>query len=78
MNRILALSVYLYMCLAAAHWASVAHLLHGPTGRLWCGNAITDPLLFLINKLTPVIAGCVGELHWTRFRERRRRLVNGV
>jgi hypothetical protein len=57
MNRILALSVYLYMCLAAAHWASVAHLLHGPTGRLWCGNAITDPLLFLIDKLTPVIAG---------------------
>ncbi len=74
-DRALAMSVYLYTGLAAAHWASVAELLNRPPEGFWCGNVISDPLGILMNKAAPIVAACVGALLWKRTRERRRPLL---
>jgi hypothetical protein len=74
-DRVLRMTVYLYTFLAAVHWASAGQLLNGPPGRLWCGNVITDPLLMLLNKVAPAVAGCVGALLWRRVQARRRPLL---
>jgi hypothetical protein len=71
MDRALVWTVYCYLGLSVAHWWSVAHYLHGPTGRLWCGNVISDPLLCLVNKLGPLAAVCVAVLLWRRIKSRR-------
>jgi hypothetical protein len=75
MDSALGLAVYLYTFLAAVHWASVGQLLNRPPGDLWCGNVITDPLLFLLNNAAPTVAGCVGALLWRRVQSRRRPLL---
>jgi len=75
MERALGMTVYFYTYLAAFHWASVARLLNGPPGGLWCGNVITDPLLFLMKTVAPTVAGCVGALLWRRIQARRRPLL---
>ena len=75
MNRILSWTVYLYFSLSVAHWCHVHQLLHHPPHGLWCGNIVTDPFLFLTNKLTPSVAICVATLLLRQIKARRQPLL---
>jgi hypothetical protein len=75
MDRALTWIVSSYFGLAVVHWWSVARLLHDPPGGLWCGNVITDPWCFLMNKLGPLAAVCVAIRLSGRIQGRRRPLL---
>jgi hypothetical protein len=74
-DNALGLSVYGYALFAALHWASVARVVNDRSGRLWCGNAITDPFLFLVNNLMPIVLLCMAALIGRRTQARRRPLL---
>ena len=40
-------------------------------GTLWCGNVVSDPLLFHANTVAPIAAACLLCLVVRRFRQRR-------
>jgi hypothetical protein len=61
---------YLFAGLAIGHWYHVAQIFRQP--RLWCGNVVTDPLLFLVNWFAPLCLMCVIALWWGRRRHRVR------
>jgi hypothetical protein len=76
MNRTLEWIVYSYLGLSVAHWWSVVHYLHASRGGgLQCGNGLSDPLLFLMNKVGPLAAVCVAVLLHRRNQGRRRPLL---
>jgi hypothetical protein len=55
-HRILATVVFAYAGLAAAQWGEATRWLHGPPGRLWCGNVVSDPYMLLVNVGAPLAA----------------------
>jgi hypothetical protein len=71
MDRALTSIVAAYFGLSVAHWWSVARLLHDSTHVPWCGNLITDPWLFLMNKVGPLATVCVATRLCWRIRSRR-------
>jgi hypothetical protein len=54
--RLLATVIFAYAGLAAAQWGSATRWLHGPPGKLWCGNVVSDPYMLLVNVATPMAA----------------------
>lgn len=56
MNRGLCWMVYSYFGASVAFWCLLHRLIHNPPGDLWCGNVVTDPLLFLVNWMAPMVA----------------------
>jgi hypothetical protein len=74
-DNFLGLSVYCFALLAALHWAGVAHLVNDRSGRLWCGNVLTDPFLLLMNKVMPFALLCMAALIRRRIKARRRPLL---
>ncbi|MDR3637006.1 MAG: hypothetical protein P4L84_24595 [Isosphaeraceae bacterium] len=56
MHRLLATVIFAYAGLSAAQWGEATRWLHGPPGRFWCGNVISDPYMLLVNVLAPLAA----------------------
>jgi hypothetical protein len=75
LEKVLELTVYLFAFLAVWHWASFAQLTSDRSRRVYCGNIISDPLSFLMNKMMPLAAVSVGTLIWRRVQARRRPLL---
>jgi hypothetical protein len=75
LEKLLELTVYLFAFFAVWHWASFAQLTNDRSHRVYCGNIISDPLSFLMNKMMPLAAVSVGTLIWCRFQARRRPLL---
>jgi hypothetical protein len=55
-HRPLATAIFAYAGLSAAQWGEATRWLHGPPGRLWCGNVVSDPYMLLVNVLAPLAA----------------------
>jgi hypothetical protein len=63
--------IFVYAGLAASQWGYATRVLSGRAGELWCGNILSDPLLFLLNGAGPVAAACGIALAFRSIRSRR-------
>ena len=71
-TRLLLIVVVLaYMILAIADAYNVAKELRGPD-RIWCGNTITDPHIFVLNAETPFATAAVSGVTWYTAGARKR------
>ena len=62
MIRLLGIVLFVHAGLSAAQWGLAAWWLDETHDLLWCGNAIGDPYIGLVNGVTPLTSVCAIDL----------------
>ena len=63
--------IFGFIALAESQWGYVVRFLAAHEDGFWCGNALSDPFLLLVNVGGPYIAAYSALLAWGCFRHRR-------